>query len=275
MTVTKPQPTRTGEYIEINGVQTYYESTGSGETLALLHGGLCTAETFDAQTPVLAQQYRVLVPERYGHGRTADIDGPITYENMAQQTIALIDALGIESTNLAGWSDGALVALLVALRRPKLVRKLVLIDQYITLAAAPDGYEAFMNGLTADTAPPMFRDLYAAVSPDGGDHFPVVFDKLHTLWTGETGIEVSDLGNVAAPTLVLCGDDGGMTIEHAGAVHRALPDSQLAIVPGTSHGLLMEKPHVVNQLILDFLADEQPPKLFSLDPVGPEEAAHA
>ena len=117
--------------------------------------------------------------------------------------------------------------------------------------------------------------LYGALSPDGPDHFPVVFDKLHQMWTGETGIEVADLEHVVAPTLVLCGDDGTLTLEHAAAVHRALPDSQLAIVPGTSHGLPMEKPHIVNQLILDFLADEQTPKLFSLDDVGHEEGALA
>jgi pimeloyl-ACP methyl ester carboxylesterase len=266
MTVTQV-PTRNGNYIEINGVRTYYEISGDGQPLVLLHGGMCTAETFDAQTTVLAEHYRVIVPERYGHGRTADVDGPITYENMAQHTIGLIDALGIESADLAGWSDGALVALLVALRRPKLVRKLVLIDQYVCLSGAADGYEAFMERLTVDTAPPMLREMYSALSPDGPEHFPVVFDKLHAAWTAETGIDVSDLGNVAAPTLVLYGDDGGVMLEHAADVYRALPDAQLAIVPGTSHGLPIEKPHIVNELIIDFLADEQAPKLFTLDDV--------
>ncbi|MEY2424242.1 MAG: hypothetical protein QOI95_4309 [Acidimicrobiaceae bacterium] len=265
MTTTQAVPTRNGDYIEVDGVRTYYESTGTGGPLVLLHGGMCTAETFDAQTSVLATEYCVYVPERYGHGRTADIDGPITYENMAQQTIALIEALDIESAHLAGWSDGAIVAVLVALRRPKLVRKVVLIDQFVTLSGAANGYEALMAGMTADTVPPMFREMYGALSPDGRDHFPIVFDKLHKLWTGETGIEVSDLANIGAPTLVLCGDDGTSTLEHATAVYRALPHAQLAIVPGTSHGLPMEKPHVVNQLILDFLADEQVPKLFPLD----------
>lgn len=265
MTTTQTTSTRNGDYVDVDGVRTYYESSGSGDPLVLLHGGLCTAETFDAQVPALAERYRVIVPERAGHGRTADIDGPITYENMAQHTIALMEALGIESAHLAGWSDGAIVALLVALRRPKLVGKLVLIDQFITLAGAADGYEAFMGAMTAGTVPPMFREIYETLSPDGGDHFPVVFEKLHNLWTGETGIEVSDLANVAAPTLLLCGDEGSLKPAHSADVYRTLPDAQLAIVPGTSHGLPMEKPHIVNQLIVDFLADEQTPKLFSLE----------
>src|SRR6476661_7081003 len=139
-TTTEPASTRNGNYVDVEGVRTYYEVTGTGEPLILLHGGLCPAETFDPLTPVLAERYRVYVPERFGNGRTPDIEGPITYENMAQHTIAFMDVLGIESAHLAGWSDGALVGLLVAMRRPKLVRKLVLIDQFVTLDGAPGAY---------------------------------------------------------------------------------------------------------------------------------------
>jgi pimeloyl-ACP methyl ester carboxylesterase len=266
MTTTQEVSTRNANYIDIEGVRTYYEKTGNGEPLILLHGGLCTAETFDAQTSVLGQQYCVYVPERYGHGRTADIDGAITYENMAQHTIAFMEALGIGSAHLVGWSDGALVGLLVALRRPKLVRKLVFIDQYVTLDAAPPGLLPFLEGMSADTAPPFLVELYGALSPDGPNHFAVVCDKLRTMWIGQTGVELTDLEHVAAPTLVLAADDGGMTLEHVAAVQKALPDSQIAVIPGTSHGVAMEKPHVVNQLIVDFLADEQVPKMFSHTP---------
>jgi len=107
----------------------------------------------------------------------------------------------------------------------------------------------------------MFRQMYAAVSPDGPEHFDVVFDKLAPLWRGDPGIALDDLAAVTAPTLVLAGDDDVLTIEHAAALARALPDAQLAIVPGTSHALPMEKPEVVNRLLLDFLADEQTPKM--------------
>jgi pimeloyl-ACP methyl ester carboxylesterase len=257
--------TRNGRYIDIEGVRTYYEVVGTGEPLLLLHGGLCTAETWDPQTTALAERYRVYVPERFGHGRTPDIDGAITYENMAGHTIAFMDALQLDSAHLAGWSDGALVGLLVALRRPALVRKLVLLEQFVTLAGAHPGYLPFMKSLSVDTAPPFLAELYAALSPDGPEHFPIVFDKLHEAWTGETGIDLTDLVRVVAPTLVLVGDDGCMRVENAVAVQRSLPDAQLAVVPGTSHGLPMEKPQVVNTLILDFLAEEQVTKMFALD----------
>jgi pimeloyl-ACP methyl ester carboxylesterase len=262
MTTTHEAPPRNGHYIDVGGVRTYYEVTGTGDRLILLHGGLCPAETWDAQTATLAEQYRVYVPERYGHGRTPDVDGPITYENMAQHTIAFMEALDIEATHLVGWSDGALVGLLVALRRPKLVRKLVWIDQYVTLDDAPDGLLPFLDGMSVDTAPPFVVEMYRAFSPDGPDHLAVVIDKLRTLWVSETGVDLADLEHVTAPTLILAADGGGMTLEHVAAVRGALSDSQLAIVPGTSHGLVMEKPHVVNQLIIDFLADKQVDKLF-------------
>ena len=262
MTTTQEAPTRNGQYIDIDGVHTYYEVTGTGDPVVLLHGGLCTAETFDAQTGALAEQYRVFVPERFGHGRTPDLDGPITYDNMTDHTIGFIEALGIGPVHLGGWSDGALIGLLVARRRPDLVRKLVFIDQYVTLEGAPAWYLPFMQELTPESAPPPMVELYKAFSPDGPDHFPVVFEKLQRLWTSPTGVEIGDLAEVATPTLVLAGDEGGITFEHLAEIHHALPDCQVAVVPGTSHGVALEKPHVVNQLIVDFLADEQAPKLF-------------
>ena len=191
-----------GGYITVDGVRTYYEVTGTGEPLLLLHGGLMTAESWDPQVPTLAQQYRVYVLEQFGQGRTPDVDGPLAYETMAQHTTAFLDALGISSAHLCGWSDGALVALLVALRRPSLVRKIVHVDCFITLDDAPAGYLDFIRAMTVDTAPPPVVQAYAALSPDGPEHFPVVFDKLHRTWTEPTGLEVADLAKITAPSRV-------------------------------------------------------------------------
>src|SRR4029079_13983366 len=89
--------------------------------------------------------------------------------------------------------------------------------------------------------------------------------KLRTMWTGETGVDVADFEHVVASTLLLASDDGGMTLQHLAAVRRPLRDVQVGVVPATSHALMMEKPHVVNQLLLGFLADEQLPKLLSFN----------
>jgi pimeloyl-ACP methyl ester carboxylesterase len=178
MTTTEPQQTRSGAYLDAGGVHTYYEVTGGGDPLLLLHGGMCTAETCDAQVPALAEQYRVFVPERRGHGRTPDVEGPLTYSIMADDTIAFIEALGIGPALVVGFSDGGAVALLVALRRPDLVRKLVLIGQGANSDGAAPETRAMMESLSADVLPPMLKALYAAVSPDGPDHFEAVFEML-------------------------------------------------------------------------------------------------
>ena len=261
--MTATTTTRTGgAYVDINGVRTYYEVTGEGDPVFLLHGGLCTAESWDAQTAELSKTYRVYVPEQFAHGRTRDIEGPLSYEAMAQHTIALMESLGVESAHIGGWSDGALVALLVALRRPKMVRKLILIDQYVELEKAPEWIMPMFENWTPAEAPPFLRDAYCALSPDGPEHFPVVFEKLRTLWLSPTGVEIGDLAHVASPTLVLAGETGSFTFSHLGEVVAALPDVQVAMVPGTSHALVWEKPHVANLLIAEFLADEQVPKFF-------------
>jgi pimeloyl-ACP methyl ester carboxylesterase len=249
-------------YVDTNATLTYYEVAGQGEPLVLLHGGLATVETWAPHVATLSEHYQVFVPERYGHGRTADIDGPLTYETQAEHTIAFMEAAGIESAHLAGWSDGAMAGLLVALRRPKLVRKLVFLEQFPTLGTAHPGFLPLMQGFTHDHVPPFLRDIYNAVSPDGADHFPVVFDKLHTMWCGDTGIELADLAHVSAPTLLLMAQYGSMKLDALAATLAALPNAQLAIVPGASHGVPLEKPHIVNQLIVDFLADEQPELMF-------------
>ncbi len=133
-----PASNRTGGgYIEAGGLHTYYEVHGEGDPLVLLHGGFCPLETLDGLTPTLAQSYRVIAPERRGHGRTADVEGPITYDNMAADTIAFLDAVSVSGAHLVGWSDGAIVALLVARERPALAGKLVLIGQPVNFDGVP------------------------------------------------------------------------------------------------------------------------------------------
>src|SRR5262249_3331731 len=114
-------------YVDANGVYTYYDEHGSGEPLVLLHGGLVDGDSFAQQTPAFAERFRVIVPDRRRHGRTADVEGPISYAVMADDTIAFMDALGTGPAHVVGWSDGGDVGLLVAIKRPDLVRRLVTI----------------------------------------------------------------------------------------------------------------------------------------------------
>jgi pimeloyl-ACP methyl ester carboxylesterase len=239
--------------VDAGGVRTYYESQGEGEPLLLLHGGLCTIETFFGQTPELAKGYRVILPERRGHGRTADVDGPITYDAMAADTIAFMEALGIESAHLVGYSDGAIVALLVAMRRPDLVRKFVSIGGNFDCDGLTDEGRAFFESMQPDTFIPMLADAYKKTSPDGPEHWPVVFEKVRRMFLSEPKISPAALDSIKAPTLVMAADRDLMTLEHTLALFRAVPGAQLCVVPGATHALLFEKPAVVNAAVLAFL----------------------
>ena len=250
-----------GAYLDVAGVHTYYEVSGVGDPVVLLHGGMATAETFDAQVAELSRHYRVYVAERRGHGRTPDVPGPLTYDIMADDNAAFLCALDLAPAHLVGWSDGAAVGLLTAWRYPELVRKLVYIGQNVTRDGLRPKYQA-MSELSVEQLPPMLAEMYAAVSPDGPEHFKVVFDRLRSSLTSDLPLPMERLGEVLTPTLVMMGDDDIPSVEHAAAIHNRLADAQLAIVPGTSHALPMEKPDLVNRLILDFLADAQTPKLF-------------
>ena len=250
-----------GAYLDVAGVHTYYEVSGAGDPVVLLHGGMATAETFDAQAAELSRHYRVYVAERRGHGRTPDVPGPLTYDIMAEDNVAFLRALDLAPAHLVGWSDGAAVGLLTAWRYPELVRKLVYIGQNVTRDGLRPEYRA-LSELSVEQLPPMLAQMYAAVSPDGPEHFKVVFDRLRPSLTSDLTLPMERLGEVSTPTLVMMGDDDILSVEHADDIHNRLADAQLAIVPGTSHALPMEKPDLVNRLILDFLADAQTPKLF-------------
>jgi len=252
-----------GEYVNAGGIRTYYETYGEGEPLVLLHGGLATAESWAMQIPVLAERHRVYVPERRGHGRTPDVAGPMTYEMMAADTAAFLDAAGTGTAHLVGWSDGAVVGMLVALRRPELVRKLVVIGQYFNFDGQVPEFRAMIDYWSYNL-PKELHELYDRVSPDGPEHFPVVLEKMMRMWREEPDISLPELAEVRVPTLVMQGDDDIVKVEHSSALAATLPDAQLAIIPGSSHMAPLEKPDLVNRLILDFLSGYQPEKVMSL-----------
>jgi pimeloyl-ACP methyl ester carboxylesterase len=246
-----------GEYVDIGGVNTWYDEEGTGEPLVLLHGGLCTNETWASQTPVFAERFRVVAPERRGHGHTADVDGPLTYSAMATDTAGFLDKVVGGPAHLVGWSDGGIVGLMVAIARPDLVRKLVAIgSNYDTAGVAPEVENMFaaMAPDSADMA--VLRALYEMHSPDGPEHWPVVFGKFVEMALREPHIPVDQLTQISTPTLVVVGDDDMVSLEHTVALFRAIPNSELAVVPGASHAVGMEKPELLNRIVLDFLENE-------------------
>jgi pimeloyl-ACP methyl ester carboxylesterase len=243
------RPVTTGmARIDLGGVDTWYEERGEGDPLVLLHPGGADARAWGPSAGRFAERFRVLTPERRGQGRTPDVEGPITYDLMVDDTVAFLEQVVGAPAHLVGHSAGANVALLTALRRPDLVRCLVVIsgvfhrDGWVPEAIDPElePHEALARG-------------HAEMSPDGAEHFPIVVAKLRQLDFTEPTLTAADLAALTARTLVMVADDDEVTLDHAVAMYMALPEAELAVVPGTSHGLLHEKSDLCNRLVLDFL----------------------
>jgi pimeloyl-ACP methyl ester carboxylesterase len=242
-------------YVQLGDVKTWYDEHGAGEPLVLMHGGLVDARFFAPNIDALAEHFHVYTPERRGHGHTPDVEGPINYQLMADDTIAFLETVVGEPADVVGHSDGAFVAMLVAMQRPELVKRLVMISGGFSKEgeAAPDA-EWDVDQIFEFLGP-----SYAEVSPDGLDHFKVVATKVGEMAAKEPHLQASELANVPQRALVMFSDDDLVTMTHAVEMYEALPNAEFAVVPGTSHFLTQEKPALVNALVLDFLTNEPVP----------------
>jgi pimeloyl-ACP methyl ester carboxylesterase len=229
----------------------WYDERGAGDPLVLLHPGGAGVDSraLTPQVTEFAERFRVYTPEQRGHGRTPDAAGPLSYKQMAADTIGFIEEVVGGPVFLLGVSDGAVVALTVAVRRPDLVRRLV-------LAAGIFHRDGWHDGVLDGEPPEFLEASYAELSPDGAGHYPVVVAKLAAMHAAEPSFTVTDLGQVASRTLVMVADDDEVRLEHAVAMFSAIPEAELAVIPGTSHGLMVEKPELCNQLIETFLTTE-------------------
>jgi pimeloyl-ACP methyl ester carboxylesterase len=256
-----------GTYVQLGDVKTWYEEHGAGESLVLMHGGLVDARFFAPNIDPLVEKFHVYTPERRGHGHTPDVDGPITYQLVADDTIAFLETVVGQPADLVGHSDGAIVAMLVAMQRPKLVKRLVMISGGFNKSgeAMPD-MEWDVDEIFESLGP-----SYGEVSPDGIDHFKVVAAKIGELTAAEPNLQASDLANVPQRTLVMFSDDDLVTMTHVVETYEALPNAELAVVPGTSHFLTQEKPALVNAILLDFLTNDPVPLVAAIRRAPPSQ----
>jgi pimeloyl-ACP methyl ester carboxylesterase len=237
--------TQTG-YAPIDDLSMYYEIHGRGRPLILLHGAYMTIDTMGPILPELAKTRQVVAVEQQGHGRTADVDRPLTYEQMADDTAALMRHLGIDEADVVGYSMGGGIALQLAIRHPDLVRKLVVASASFT----SDGMHAAALEMFPSITPELFagspiEEAYLRTAPNPGD-FPKLVEKLKQLDITPYAWSEEDIRGIAAPTLIVLGDSDGIRLEHAvtlfgllgGGVMgdlAGLPKSQLAVLPGTAH----------------------------------------
>lgn len=248
------------EYAQLNGVRTWYDVHGEGPPLVLMHGGLSNAGEFHGNLLTLASRYTVYTPERRGHGHTPDVEGPLTIGLQVEDAIAFLDEIVGEPARVVGYSMGASVALGVAMKRPDLVERLVLVSGCYDLAGM---YHSPGDG-DGSEVPDVIKDMYGAVSPDGREHIHVIAGKLAEAARTEKPWTTDDLAAVRARTLIMVGDDDLVRPEHTLSMFRAIPDAELSVIPRASHVLFIDRPELYTRTVEEFLDRDPNPTIMPL-----------
>jgi pimeloyl-ACP methyl ester carboxylesterase len=267
--VVSAQQKPTTGYAPVNGLKMYYEIHGSGEPLVLLHGAFM-AVTGDWMDWVdeLAKTRKVIAVEMQGHGRTADIERDLTYDNLSDDVAALLDYLKIPSADIVGYSLGGGVAIDTAIRHPEKVRKVVSISAPIRrdgwVKEANDFWPNFkwemMKGSPAEVG-------YKQLSPTP-DKFPDFVNHVIATAMRPYDFGADKLKATKAPMFFIHGDADGVRLDHIAEMYRLKggdlhgdmrphPESRLAIIPNTTHVTLMDRRAIIVPMIIDFLEAKQ------------------
>ena len=253
-----------GRRVQVNGMQMYYEVSGRGDPLIVLHGAYMNIPSMGAIIPKLAKTHRVYALELQGHGRTTDIDRPITYPNLADDVAAFMDAVGIKKADVFGYSMGAVAGLQFAIRHPEKVSKLVAASVAYDVDGWQPAFRAFIPQMTVEmfVAMPFAKDYRKlAANPEG---FPELVRKLIALEHEPMAWE-KDVKALKVPVLIVTGDADVATVEHSVAMFRLLgggemgdmgkplPASRPAVMPATSHTAVITQTDLLHAFIEPFL----------------------
>lgn len=262
-----------GQRVSLRGMQMYYEVSGAGDPLVVLHGAYMNIPSMGAIIPKLAETHKVYALEFQGHGRTTDLDRPITYENLADDVAAFMDAVRLTKADVFGYSMGAEVGLQLAIRHPAKVTKLVAASAAYDLKGWHPEFTAMIPQMTVDMIAQMpFAEDYKklAANPNGFRELArklIALEKEPMAW-GE------QVKGIKIPVLIIAGDADVATLEHSvslfrllgggvmGDMGKPLPASRLAILPATAHTAVITQTDLLHALIEPFLKGITPKSLF-------------
>ena len=262
-----------GDRVKVNGMEMYYEVSGEGDPLIVLHGAYMNIPSMGAIIPKLAETHKVYAIEFQGHGRTTDIDRPITYPNLADDVAAFMDAVKIEKADVFGYSMGAAAGLQLAIRHPEKVNKLAAASVAYDAEGWQPAFKAFIPQMSVEMFVNMpFAEDYRklAANPDG---FPELVRKLIALEKEPMAWE-ADVRTLKTPVLIITGDADVATLEHSVALFRLLgggvmgdmgkplPASRLAVLPATSHTAVISQPELLHAFVEPFLKGKAPKGFF-------------
>lgn len=262
---TTATPAKKTGYATVNGMRSYYEVHGAGQPLVLLHGGLMTIDTLQPFLGQLAAKRQVIAVELEGHGRSVDMDRPLSIKQMAKDLDGLLGQLGVSKADVMGYSMGAGVAMRLAIQSPTRVRRLVLISAAVGDDAFYPSITAQWPGLSGEAlAGTPMEKAYQAVAPDPG-RFNAFIDKMKTSMLNPEPWTDADIAAVKAPVLLVVGDADlikpeaaldlfrklGGALPHGGM--GPLPQSQFAILPSTTHFNILNRPEYLLPMADAFL----------------------
>jgi pimeloyl-ACP methyl ester carboxylesterase len=224
--------------INIHGHRIYYAVRGSGPALVFLHGGGDSGEhSFVRQLDLFSEHHHIVAPDQVGQGRTPEVSGPLSYTAMMEDTAELLRKLKLRHVDIVGFSDGGILALMLAVRHPDLVRRLVISGVNI----APEGLQQ-----------EDLDELRATQNPKP----KTIDEKLAHLWftsPTEAELNLGLLATIVQPVLLISGDRDAVTLEHTLKIFHALPDAQLCVLPGTDHATFSGRSEWLNPIISAFL----------------------
>ncbi|MEZ5937024.1 MAG: alpha/beta hydrolase [Hyphomonadaceae bacterium] len=227
-----------------DGVTFYYEIYGEGEPLLLVHGNGASIGTMGAQIEHFKKTRRVIAMDSRDQGRSGDSTGPYTYETMADDLAALLDHLKVGPVDVVGWSDGGIEALLLGMRHPEKVRKLVAMAA--NLNPTEEAVYPEVVKLAKDAVDSIPAD--ARATPRGQRALRVV-----SLLGAQPQIDPAELKQIEAPTLVISGDQDLIRLEHTVEIYNHLPNANLAVVPNSTHALPFDDPVLFDAMVERFL----------------------
>jgi len=242
-TTTYGNDAKVGKYCEMRGFKMYYEVYGTGEPLLLIHGNGGSINNFVKQIPVLAKNYKVIIADSRAQGKSIDTRDSLSYEMMADDYAELLDKIGVPSANVIGWSDGGINGLLLAIRHPEKVKKLMITGANLepdTSAVETDIYESGEQDYK------LLKDLKNK-TPEQKQEY-----KLFHLVVEEPHISLADLKKIKAPTLVVGGDHDVIRPSHTLTIFQNIENAYLWILPNSGHSTLIVYADEFNQKADEF-----------------------
>ncbi|HEX2172545.1 MAG TPA: alpha/beta hydrolase, partial [Dehalococcoidia bacterium] len=242
----------TGETVEINGIDVYYEVYGKGDPVLLLHGGLANGDHWFNVIPALTDAgYQAIVMDSRGHGRSSFDEAPISYEVMASDVLGLMDHLGIDKADLVGWSDGGIIGLEIALTDPERLNKVVAYGANFDPTGvrldigSNDYFNAYIEAAAAE---------YQEISPEP-ERWDEFLGNISNMWATQPNYTMDQLRSITTPFLILDGEEEeAIDLNQTKLMAELIPDAELILMPGTGHFALFEQPEEFSRIVLDFLA---------------------